>query len=281
MRLFAQHKYNTWQLFPKPWHTVHDTPHYQHLQGGGDYRKYLELSWDGRDRCVDTKLLEFSELLESIKDQGVKEPIQVCRRFDNQLLIFHGNHRYACARYLGMDCPETEISVEEYIRTNIENDKYRFGTKDGVPYQPVYYQGNLLINGRRRDLLQRQALIDPADLKGKRVFDFGCNLGMSCVMAHEAGANVEGWDYPEIMTSAIRLAVLFGYDIKYQKPRGHYDTAFFFSVHSHMDVPKIDADVLYVETHEDGRLPKSFREGRSTKYLGKLGKRRLYRMWRI
>lgn len=273
--LFCQHKHNTWNNLGKDWLNIHDTPHYRHLLGGDDYYQYLKLSWKGRQDKIDKKIKKFDRLVKNIRDNGVLEPVQVVTRFNGDKLVFHGNHRYAIARYLGMECPIQEISTDEYIRFNIENKKYRFGTNDsGVPYQSVYYLGECLVEGRGKCQLERHAMIDPADLKGKRVYDFGCNIGSSAVLAHESGATVEGWDFPAFRTSAIRLAVLMNYDIQYRKPRGEYDTLFLFSVHAHAEIPDIQAKVIYLETHEDGLLPDRFM---GAEKMGVLGKRTLWR----
>lgn len=273
--LFSQHRHNTWDKLGPDWLNVHDTPHYKHLLGGDDYYNYLKLSWEGREDRITEKIAAYDDLIKDVKQNGIKESVHVVNRYDGGKLIFHGNHRYAIARYLNIECPAIEVSQEEYIRFNIENQKYRFGTnRGGIPYQSVWYQGNCLVEGRRRDQIRRHKLIDPSDLKGKRVYDFGCNLGSSCVLAHESGAIVEGWDLPEFLTSAIRLAVLMNYDIRYQEPKGVYDTLFLFSVHAHAKIPDIKAKVIYFETHQDGVLPIRFHRA---KKIGKLGKRLLYR----
>lgn len=273
--LFCQHKHNTWNKLGNDWLNIHDTPHYRHLLGGDDYYNYLKLSWKGRQDKIDKKISKFDRLLADIKNNGISEPVQVVTRFNGDKLVFHGNHRYAVARFLGIECPTQEISTDEYIRFNIENKKYRFGTNDnGVPYQSVYYLGERLVEGRRKDQIERHSMILPEDLKGKRVYDFGCNIGASSVLAHESGARVEGWDLPEFRTSAIRLAVLMNYDIQYRKPRGEYDTLFLFSVHAHAEIPEIDAKVIYLETHEDGVLPDRFN---GAEKMGVLRKRTLWR----
>lgn len=273
--LFCQHKHSTWDMLGTDWLNIHDTPHYKHLQGGGEYRQYLRAAWKGRRDKIDSRIAAFDTLLTDIRTNGVQSPVQVVKRFNGDDLVFHGNHRYAIARHLGLECPVEYIGVDEYIRFNIENRKYRFGTNDeGIPYQSLWYKGECLVEGRRKDQLDRHSLIDPLDLAGKRVYDFGSNIGASAFLAHESGATVEGWDSAEFRTTAIRLAVLFNYDIRYKKPSGVYDTLFLFSVHAHAEIPDIKARVIYIETHEDGKLPERFKE---SELRGKLGKRKLWR----
>lgn len=272
---FAQHKYNTWDQLGKDWLNILDTPHYRHLYGGDDYRRYLSLTKDGREAEIDARIEKFDRLADDIAKNGIREPVQVLTRFNGDKLLFHGNHRYAVARYLGIECPIVEVGVDDYLKFNIENRKYRFGTNDaGIPYQSLFYRRHQLVTGRRTDQLERHDMIDPADLRFKRVYDFGCNMGASCILAHEAGAAVEGWDLPEFRTTAIRIALLMNYNIQYRLPQGDYDTLFLFSVHAHADIPNIKAKVVYVETHEDGVLPERFRHA---KELGCLKKRKFFR----
>lgn len=274
--LFAQHRHNTWNKIGSDWLNIHDTPHYRHLLGGDDYYDYLKLSWKGRQDGIHDKIKEFNDLVADIKNHGIQSPVQIVKRNNGDSLIFHGNHRYAIARYLGIECPTTEISQEEYIRFNIKNEKCQFGTNpSGIAYQSVWFNGECVVPGRRQDQDQRHRLISPEDLNGKRVYDFGCNIGASCVLAHEAGATVEGWDLPEFRTSAIRLAVLMNYDIRYQKPKGFYDTLFLFSVTRKAPIPNIKAKVIYIELNKDDSLPPCFN---GAEYLGVVGKRwKMYR----
>src|SRR5690606_9141643 len=101
--------------------------------------------------------------------------------------------------------------------------------KNGLPYQTIFYKREPLIIGRRKDQIERHNMIDQSDIVGKRIFDFGCNIGTSCILAHESGAIVEGYDLPKILNSAVRIATLMGYNIKYKKPTSSYDTLFLFS----------------------------------------------------
>lgn len=273
--LFCQHKFNTWNKLGKDWLNIYDTPHYKHLLGGDDYYNYLKLSWRGKQDKLHDKIQKFENLLIDIRKNGIKEPIEIITRMNGDEMVFHGNHRYAIARYLDIEFKVKEISIDEYINFNIYNKKSRFGTNDnGTPYQSLFYKGKCLIEGRRKDQIDRNDLILKEDLIGKRVYDFGCNIGSSSILAHESGAIVEGWDFPEFRTTAIRLALLMNYDIKYKSASGEYDTLFLFSVHAHADIPDIKSKVIYIETHEDGILPDRFKKSEK---MGQLGKRTLWR----
>lgn len=267
-RYFGQHRWSTWHLFGEPWHTVHDSPHYNYLIGRGGFSDYLLASW-GTSDGIERHLRRFDRLLNDIRLNGVREPIQVVTRFNGDKLIVDGNHRYAIARYLDIPCPEVEVPIKDYIAATVSNPELRFGSASGKPYQSVHYKGKRIVKGRRDDLLERHKML--GDLKGKRVFDFGCNLGAASILAHESGATVEGFDVPKLMTSAVRLAVLMGYDIRYKEPSGHYDAAFLFSVHAHTDIPEIDADTIYLETHEDAKVPRWFKG----EVIGMVGRRKL------
>lgn len=279
--LFCQHKFNTWNKLGDDWLNIKDTPHYKFLiNDSGEYRRYLELSWKTKPELIDEKIANYKALLEDIRRRGINTPIDVVTRFNGDKMVFHGNHRYAIARYLDIDVPIREVPVDEYLDFNIFNEKYRFGTNaEGIPYQSIFYQGKPIVVGRRQDQIDRHSMIRPDDIIGKRVYDFGCNLGASCILAHEGGASsVEGYDLPEFRTSAIRLAMLLNYDIKYQKHSGVYDTLFLFSVYAHAFFPKdLKAKVIYFETHENKFLPKRFKV-KPREFIGKLGKRYLWRI---
>lgn len=278
---FAQQKYSTYRMFGEHWTTSTFSPHYEHVLGDSNiYTEYLQKSWkDLPSKSTNSKIREFDMLYRDIKKNGIKTPIQTVIRLNNDKLIFHGNHRFACAKELGIEFPEEEISIDEYLDFNLLGNGYRFTSDDnGVPYQSIYHKGKLIRQGRRKDLQERHDMIRLLDLSGKRVFDFGGNIGTSSFMAYESGANVEMWDIPHNMNSAARLAVLFDYPIDFNMPHGDYDTLFLFSVHAHVKIPKINAKVIYFETHEDGILPKRYKELYHVEKLGKLGKRNFYRL---
>lgn len=268
--LFCQHTHADPWLSGIP---IDQTPHRAYVQGDQQpYRDYLTCRGH---KQVDERCRQFDALIEAIGRDGQQTPVQVVTAPDGRQLLFHGNHRAAVLSPEHLRC--TIIPMDEYIHFNALVRKYKFGAPKGIPYQPVLYRGDTLLAGRRADLLERHELIDPADLRGKRVYDFGCNIGSAAVLAHESGASVEGWDLPEFRTAAMRLALLFNYDIRYQRWSGTYDTLFLFSVHAHTEIPDIDARVVYIETHEDGRLPDRWA---GAEFRGSVGKRKVYRWQR-
>lgn len=109
-------------------------------------------------------------------------------------------------------------------------------------------------------------MILPGDLQGKRVIDFGCNLGESCYLAAELCARevrgIEG--SRNITTAAIRLNAVFAapcffqqHDLSQDLQVDKHDTVFCFSIMNHVKdkqafVRTIDralGSVLYFEGH--------------------------------
>src|SRR5690606_7374337 len=148
---------------------------------------------------------KFNKLLLDIKNNGQKNPFEIVERFDGKKLVFHGNHRYACSLFLGREPLVNKISIEDFLIFNTRLSDLRFSSdKNGLPYQTIFYKREPLIIGRRKDQIERHNMIDQSDIVGKRIFDFGCNIGTSCILAHESGAIVEGYDLPKILNSAVR-----------------------------------------------------------------------------
>lgn len=279
-----QHPYNieyfgdNW-LYPK----VEDFPHYKFLEGRPEeYSKYIDLSWrhygytpEYHEEKKAKHIGTFKALIDDIYScKEIKTPILVTTTIDGRKIILNGNHRASIAKYFNIDLPIKEVSLIDRLRQLSINDAIRYGSGDTkVPYQPIIYRGEVLIEGRRNDSLERFAHIRGEDIQGKGIIDFGSNLGTNTLWAHENGADVAiGLEKErKLAESSIRIAVMLGYPIitktsDLSKPVHHdmkFDTGFCFSIDRHVNNNKVLSDnisnsginVLYFESHDLQEVP--------------------------
>lgn len=285
--LFGQQHLGTQDFFQQHCgqsHTVPLTqfPHRQFIRGLAEgrpqpeqpYLEYLASSWSyhyGPEKNTPeqraARAERFAEQFELLAASRQIEPIRVCQRPDGRLIVVDGNHRASIADELGLNLQAELIPLEQHLRslTTIPDEFY--GTKRlDKPYQSVIYRGRELLEGRRKDVAARLQQIDPRDLQGKSVVDFGCNLGMSCYLAAELGARevlgVEG--SRNIASAAIRLNSIFAapcsflqHDLSQDLHLGKFDTIFCFSIINHVQdksafIRTIDralGSVMYFEGH--------------------------------
>ena len=137
-------------------------------------------------------------------------------------------------------------------------------------YQEVCHKGQVLYPGMR-DIYERFSLIDLADLKGRMVLDFGCNIGMNCQIAIEFGAiQALGVDYEDyLIETAIQLNTLYKtnchfaqVDLSRPMETKGFDTGFVFAINHHVkndqmlaeNIKKNIKNVVYFETHMNKRF---------------------------
>jgi len=280
---FGQQHPGTVDFFEKPWHTVHikDFPHYKFLTGDHDYyKKYLINSWtyhsiEGTEENYRKQLEKFSNLFLKIKNEGVKKPITYFVRPDGKKIIVDGNHRASIACFLNQTLPAVKISMQKYIYKSITmSDAFYRRGNDHIPPTSLFYQGNELIVGRRRDIIRHFDLIDKEDIVGKRVLDLNCGIGASSFAAAEKGAEyVLGIEKDtKTVTGAIRTNVAFTYPCEFVSPtfsknagfKNKFDTCFCFTTDDYHDANiqlaniltyKISS-VLYIETKNESDIPK-------------------------
>jgi hypothetical protein len=240
------------------------------------YLAYLESSWrfgyGPKESTPDSRAARarrFAEQFQLLSQRQQIEPIRVCQRPDGRLIIVDGNHRASIADQLGLPLRAQLIPLEHHLRnvTTIPDEFYGSKRLD-KPYQSIVYRGRELLEGRRKDVSERLQMISPSDLQGKRIIDFGCNLGMSCFLAAELGApevlGIEG--SPNIASAAVRLNAIFAapcyfrqHDLGVDLPLEKFDTVFCFSIINHVKdkhafVRTIDralGGVMYFEGHAE------------------------------
>ncbi len=285
--LFGQQHLCTQSYFAQrfgQYHTIplSEFPHRQFLRGlaAGEpqpelpYLTYLESSWchyhGPRENTPEQRVervRRFREQFQLLIKTGQIPPIRVCRRPDGRLIVIDGNHRASIADQLGLPLQAELVPLENHLRqVSTIPDEFYGSKRLDKPYQSIVYRGQELLEGRRKDVAQRMQMILPGDLQGKRVIDFGCNLGMSCYGAAELGASyVEGVEGSRNITSAaIRLNAIFAapcffrqHDLSQALAVDKFDTVFCFSIMNHvrdkkMFVRTIDrslGSVLYFEGH--------------------------------
>jgi hypothetical protein len=294
--IFGQHHLGTQDFFTATYGQAHtvpltDFPHYlflrDHLQqprGDSAYRRYLDASWTYRFGTysagqVNAQIDRFLRLYGDLSDakrtdaSAFREPVLVCRRPDDRMILIDGNHRAAIALFLGLDLPAAVVSAREYLSRTAKVPDVSYGAdRRELPYQSLFHAGEELVLGRRRDIQERTDLLNPADLRGRSVLDLGCNIGSSSFCAAEAGAReVTGVDLsPKLVSTAIRLNAYFArpctfraHDLNREFAVGsRFDTVFCFSVTKHVEdqsglratILNSTGRVLYFEGHPKTRL---------------------------
>lgn len=285
-----------------------ETPHFAFFSGNEErYSEYLSHSWRRRFGDIVPKdeirkrSEEFSRLFDEIKaSRSISDPILLCRTPDGHLAIVDGNHRSAVALALGIPLPAQLISAETYAReiVNVPNEFY--GTqRRNMPYQTIYNGQDVLVQGRRDDLLQRYDLINKAfPLDGKTILDLGSNYGMSSYLALKLGNAREAClveHSHKVTTAAIRLSVLLN------SPRARFhvadlredlcgtlpmcDVGFVFSIMAHVEtlhnatklMRSHVREALFYETHQKRDIEEPVKNAFAERLeLGRLGDRRLF-----
>ena len=278
-----------------------ETPHYKYLENANNiYEKYLINSWTEYYKIptnkINDKIKNYIDLKENIRKIKYNlVPVKLVRDFENNYIVWDGNHRVCISIYEKIPLRAKIYSPEYYISQIIKGDEYYASGNRGIPYQSIYRNGEILLNGRRTDLYERIEMIDMNDLENKSVVDFGCNLGMSLAIACEKGAlDCLGLEMSnKIVTTAIRINIILKHPIRFQcadlsinkKFEKKFDTVFAFSIDKHINNDKIlasnilntSAKVLYFETHSNSDIPAQIKKiSRKISLKGKTAQNRLF-----
>ena len=193
--------------------------------------------------------------------------VQICRRRDEELVLLD-NARLACDAFeCGARLRARLLAPADYLARCARLPREFFGTmRDGIPYQSIYVNGEIVICGRRPDLHQRLDKVRPEDLRGKAVLDLSCNIGMNCFLAVERGARLAvGIDLGPLTRAAARLNGFYNLACRFLAHDlndevtdiGEYDTVFVFALIGHLDrvegllrtIRHVAPKTVYVETH--------------------------------
>jgi 2-polyprenyl-3-methyl-5-hydroxy-6-metoxy-1,4-benzoquinol methylase len=246
---------------------VSDTPHYALAMAINSanpnevskaeefYRNYLLASW-GNDVPAESlrrRIDRFRDLFFAIKKDGLKKPpILTYLTAGRPAYVVDGNHRVAIAAALGLTY-EAEVWPLDlaFLRFNRIAEFYGSGNLD-LPYQGIFVDGIECIAGRRNDLLDRLKMVPEKVLVGQEILDVASNVGVSSLLALSFGAkSCLGLEISQPMVDLATKFAMFSNRypaVHYQKfdldnqilsPSESFDTAFMFSIHSHLKDPSV------------------------------------------
>ena len=301
---YFQKKFATaWTRIP-----ITESPHYLFVAGDEQpYRDYLSQSWryfygnDIPSDKIEEKVTEFRNLIVNIKQAGaISQPLKLYWAADGDMMIADGNHRASIAAFLGFKCPVHIKKTEQQVKNIIAIPDETYGSSVmETPYQTIYHGRQILLKGRRDDLITRfDAINNVFPLKGKSLLDFGANYGMSSYLALRLGGVrtahlVEA--SRDITQAAIRLSVVLNNPDKtftvgdLRNDLSEFlpvcDVGFCFSISFHVgDIDNLAnmlrsnvKEAVFYETHEgrdlEPQIAKKFTKHRK---LCELGRRQLF-----
>jgi hypothetical protein len=249
-------------------------------KGRAVFEDYLERSWSfvwPENNTPEARYRHLERFLErrALVEQGERSerPILVVRRRDGRYVIVDGNHRAAIALALGRPATLNVLSGRRWLSEVATTSGAFFGSDYlGMPYQSLFDREREVVEGRRKDTLERVGKVLPEDLVGQRVLDLGSNIGAIAFAAADLGAkSVLGLEAdPRMVTSAIRLNSYFASDVDFcvhdltepYRLSGEVDTILCFSVAHHVKrldglertIRESGSKVVYFEGHSGATI---------------------------
>ena len=254
------------------------TPHYEFISNQSKetrrkYLHYLKISWKyyGLKNNIFSRkkqLRKFLNLYTDISNGLTIDPIEVLERPDGKLIVLDGNHRASIAIHLNLTLPVAKKNIIETFSkiTSVPDSFYGSGNRN-APYQSILVGKEIIIEGRRKDLAERNSMMDANDIYNKNILDLGSNLGQSLNLAIESGANsgVGIESLSKVATAAMRLNTYYSANVEFLNldlnTSSHFikkfDTIFCFSVFRHVinkgnlieTIHQNLGRVLYLEGH--------------------------------
>ncbi len=224
---------------------------------------------------VDTRLMSVPDLNRLVRidpnaqsaTDTADSPLAITQRMDGRWIVVHG-HAAVFSAFRDQTQLRAHILSPPAALAQLASlpDEFFGSARGGIPYQSIFHQGTELVRGRRPDLHERFAKIDPADLVDKRILDLGCNVGMNCFQAAHFGARATlGLDLAAIAAAAQRLNLFFDAPCRFEaqdlnfapEALQNFDTIFLFAVLGHLKtlegvvsiIKRTGAKTVYVETH--------------------------------
>nr|WP_324288971.1 hypothetical protein [Hoeflea ulvae] len=151
-------------------------------QSAGKYQSQMEI-YLGVERframglLVETRLMPVAELATLLRpDPGMQpaygtpeDPVAITRRMDGRWILVQGDSAVRAALRRQVPLRASILSHPAALARLASLPDEFFGTaRGGIPYQSIFHEDVEIVRGRRPDLHERFAKIDPADLVGKR-----------------------------------------------------------------------------------------------------------------
>lgn len=278
---FYQFKTQTAEFFFKKYQKtniyIKDTPHYhlarawadndpEEIQRSADfYTEYLECSLGFGKNEISDKISKYRELFDLVKKSNIsKKPVTTKLDKNSDIFIVDGNHRLSIAAALNLSVQTHEVPLRNAFEKFVKIPGFYGNSKTKMPYQSIYFGGELVIPGRRIDLEERLRMIPNDLIENKKILDVASNVGMSSIFAKRLGAaKCLGLEYSKEMASlATKFSMFeglyptvsfrqFDVDANHLKCDEIFDTAFMFSIHDHLKSPAglIDLVKNHISTH--------------------------------
>jgi hypothetical protein len=278
--LFGQQHIRTQDFFLRTTgssHTVpmRKSPHFLFASGLDEtaYLDYLKTSWgfyfpQASEDDLQQRAQRFRDHIGIIKAHGtIDDAVEAYQRPDGNLVLLDGNHRASISIALGLNLPITLLDRGEALAKIVLLAQSRYGADSrGIPYQGLSLNGEMLLHGRRPDILRRFNMIRRDDLQDATVLDLGSNIGSNLFLAAEHGAKkVVGIESdPHIASVAVRLNTFFKtptrvieQDLSIPWAGESCDTVFALSVYAHVSnksglattIRQCTKRILYFEGH--------------------------------
>lgn len=256
---------------------LRDTPHYQLARAWADnnpeetkrsadfYTEYLECSLGLGESESSDKISKYRELFDSVKKSNIsKTPVTTKLSKNSDKFIVDGNHRLSIAAALNVSVQTYEVPLRNAFEKFVKIPGFYGNSKTKMPYQSIYFGGEIVIPGRRVDLEERLRMIPNDLIENKKIIDVASNVGMSSIFAKRLGAaKCLGIEYSKEMASlATKFSMFeglypavsfrqFDVDVNHLKSDENFDTAFMFSIHDHLKSPAglIDLVKNHISSH--------------------------------
>lgn len=232
-----------------------DTPHYALAMGNpAQYAAYIQAGWGTNSQETIAKQVKAKiHHLERFKTSNPSSI--VLTRLGDDFFVVDGNHRAAFSIALGRDVPAEIWPIDLAFSTFSDVKRFYGSGNRNMPYQSIFYQGKCVIPGRRDDALERLSLIPSSVIQDMSILDVASNYGMSSLLARSLGASCcTGLEISsQLVDLACRFAMFEGlwphvqfrtFDVDKNRLTGSFDTAFMFSVYSHLKQPESLARIV-------------------------------------